>query len=89
MKLKKTTDHDYSNKYITTEEFNNLVLEDLAARLAQANKNSTSAFSKKTYSDGKLKNLNKKLTSNKTEHTKAEKKITDLTNKVGQISEKG
>ena len=32
VKLKKTTDHDYSNKYITTEESNNLVLEDLAAR---------------------------------------------------------
>ena len=49
---KKITDHNYSNKYITTEEFNNLVLEDLAARLAQgnlANKNSISAFSKKTF----------------------------------------
>ena len=41
------------------------------------------------HSDGKLKNLNNKLTSNKTEHAELEKKITDLTNKVEQISEKG
>ena len=37
----------------------------------------------------KLKKLNKILTSNKTKHIHAEKKITDLTNKVTQISEKG
>ena len=38
--------------------------------------------------DDKLKNLNK-VTSNKTKHAEAEKKITDLTNKVAQLSEKG
>ena len=36
----------------------------------------------------KLKNLNKKVTSNKAKHIEAENKITDLTNKVGKISEK-
>ena len=39
--------------------------------------------------DDKLKNLNKKVTSNKTKHIEAEKKMTDLTYKVAQISEKG
>ena len=36
----------------------------------------------------KLKNANKKLTSNKTKDLDAEKEIIDLTNKVTQISEK-
>ena len=40
-------------------------------------------------SDDKLKDLNKDVTSNKTKHVEAEKKITDLTNKVAQISEEG
>ena len=34
-------------------------------------------------------NINKKITSNRTKHTEAEKKIADLTNKVAQISAKG
>ena len=42
----------------------------------------------KTGSDNKLKNLDKKFTSNKAKHVDAEKEITDLTNKVAQISEK-
>ena len=38
MKLKRIeTDHDHSNKYITTTEFNNLVSENFAAQLKQAN----------------------------------------------------
>ena len=46
-KLKKVTDLDYSNKYITTEEFNKLTSQNFAARLAQANlasKNGIAAF---------------------------------------------
>ena len=39
--------------------------------------------------DDKLKTLNKKVTSNKTKHVDAEKKITYLTDKITQISEKG
>ena len=39
--------------------------------------------------DNKLKNINKKVTSKKTKHVKAEKKLTDLTKAVAQISEKG
>ena len=37
----------------------------------------------------KLKNLNKKITLNKTNHVETEEKLADLTNKVTQISEKG
>ena len=37
MKLKKINDHDHSNKYITTQEFNKLTSKNFAARLTQAN----------------------------------------------------
>ena len=83
MKLKKNTDHDHSNKYITIQEFNKITAENSASRLAEANlasKNDIAAL---------VKNLNKKVTSNKKKHVKAEKKVTDLTNKVVQLSEKG
>ena len=56
---KKITDHSY-NKYITTSEFNKLTAENFAARLAQVN------LVTKTDFDDKLKNLNKKINSNKT-----------------------
>ena len=36
-----------------------------------------------------MKNLNKKVTSNKTKHVGSEKILADLTNKVAQILEKG
>ena len=39
--------------------------------------------------DNKLKNLKKKVTSNKTKYLEAKKEITDLTKNVTQISEKG
>ena len=56
---RKITDHD---KYNTTPEFKKLTAEHFAARLAQAN------LVTKTYFDDKLKNLNKKVNSNKTKH---------------------
>ena len=34
MKLKKITDHDHSNKYITTQEFSKLTSQNYTARLA-------------------------------------------------------
>ena len=48
-------------------------------------------FVKKTDFDDKLKKINKKVTSNKTKDVEAKelKKVTGLTNKVAQISEKG
>ena len=63
MKLKKITDHDHSNKYINTQEFNKLTSENFASTFAQANlasKNDIANFVKKTDFDDKLTNLNKK-----------------------------
>ena len=57
--------------HITTPEFNKLTGENFAARLAQANlasKNDIANFVKKTDFDDTLKELNKKITSNKTKH---------------------
>ena len=68
-------DHD---KYITTPEFNKLTAENFAARLAQANlasKSDIANFVKKTDFDDKLKNLNKKVTSNKTKHLLVENEL--------------
>ena len=60
---KKITDHDH-DEYITTQEFNKLIAEKFAARLAQANlasKNYIAVLVKMTGFDNKLKKLNKKL----------------------------
>ena len=79
-------------KYITTREFNKLSGENFATRLAQAKlatKVDVVDFIKKNKFDDKLKKLNEKVTSNKTKHVEAEKKITNLTNKNKQTSEKG
>ena len=79
---KKITDHDY-DKYITTPEFNKLTAENFAARLAQANlasKSDIANFVKKTDFDDKLKNLNKKVTSNKTKLLLVENKLGKLEN---------
>ena len=87
---KKITDHDH-DKYITTQEINELTSENFVTRLAQANlasKNDIAALVKRSDFDDKLKNLNKNVASNKRKHAEAEKKITDLTNKVTQISGK-
>ena len=57
---KVTTHHDY-DKYITTQLFNKLTAEIVAARLAQANlasKNDIANLVKKTDFDDKLRNLN-------------------------------
>ena len=74
---KKILDHDHS-KYITTQEFNKLTAENFAARLAQAKlafKADIDDFVQKTNFDEKLKNVNKKVTSNKTKHVEAENKF--------------
>ena len=52
------------------------------------NKNNIADFVKKADFDDKLKNLNKNVTSNTTKHLEDEKKITNITNRVAQISEK-
>ena len=85
---KKILDHDHNNKYIATQEFNKLTAETFTARLKQANlatKTDIDDLLEKTDFDNKLKKLNKKVTTNKTKHTEAEKK----TKKFGKTSENG
>ena len=55
---KKITNHDHSNKYITTQKFNKLTAQNLVARLSRGNssKNDIANFVKKTDFDNKLKN---------------------------------
>ena len=60
---KKIIDHDH-DKYITSREFHKLIPDNFMARLKQASlasKNDIADFGKKSYSDDKLKNLNKNL----------------------------
>ena len=71
-------DHD---KYITTPGFNKLTAENVAARLAQVNlgsKTDIANFVKETDFHGKLKNLNKKVISNKTIHLLVENQLKKL-----------
>ena len=66
--LNEIPDH---SKYIITPVFNKLRAGNLTARLQQANlatKGDTGDFVKKTNFNDKLKNLNKKVTSNKSKH---------------------
>ena len=92
MKLKKNTVLDHSNRHITTNKFNKLTARNVVARLKLANlafNGDVYDFVEKANFDDKLKNLNKKVTSNKTKHLKTEKKLIDVTNKIAQISKKG
>ena len=77
---KKITGQDH-DKYITTPGFNKLTAENVTARLAQvdlASKTDIGNFVKKTDFHGKLKNLNKKVTSNKTKHFLVENQLKKL-----------
>ena len=69
-----TVDHD-NDKQITTQVFNQLILENFTARLAQitnlASKSNVANFVKKTDFDNKLKNV----TSNKNKLNKFSKKL--------------
>ena len=69
-----TVDHD-NDKQITTQVFNQLILENVTARLAQianlASKSNVANFVKKTDFDNKLKNV----TSNKNKLNKFSKKL--------------
>ena len=75
-----TTDHDH-DKYITIHEFNKLTSENFAARLKQANlasKNDLANLVNKADFNDKLKNLNKKITSNKAQHVLVENELKKL-----------
>ena len=56
-------------KYFTTPEFNNLTVENFAARLKQPN------LVTKTDFDDKLTSFNRKITSNKTKYLEVQKKL--------------
>ena len=83
--------HDHCNSILLPKNLKKFTGENFAARLAKANLASKNivASVKKTNFDYKLNNGNKKVTSNKTELVEAENNITNLTNKLAQISEKG
>ena len=81
-----------SKAYLTTHEIDKLKAEDFAARLKQANlasKNDITVFVKNVHFDDKLKNLNKKVTLNKTRNVEFENKQDDLAKKIKLISIKG
>ena len=84
-------DYDHDNKYITTQVFNKLTAEHLTARVNQANpatKSDIDDFVENTDFDNKLENLNKKVTSNKSEHVEAKKKLTGIRKKLRMYQKK-
>ena len=88
---KKITQHNH-DEYITNQELNKLTLENFTARSALANlpsKNDINNFVRKTDFGDKLKNLNQKVTENKTRHTVVETKLNGLEKKVKIMSTKG
>ena len=64
-----------SSKYITTQEFNILTVENEAARLKQADLVNINDF------DSKLTSFNEQINSNKTKHLKVQKKLNSLITK--------
>ena len=81
----KTPDH---TKNIITPEFNKITAEKVTTRLKQANlatKGDIVDFVKKTCFDNKLKNLNKKVTSNKLKHLPVENEFEKLQHKIDKL----
>ena len=82
MKWNEINYHDYS-KYISTQECSKLPSQNVSERLVQSNlasKNDIDDF------DNKLKNSNKKVTSNKTKHVLVENELNELSGKVRLLS---
>ena len=67
----KLNNHNH-DKYIDTSEFNKLAADVFNARIAQAN------LVTKTDFDAKLSSLNRKITSNKTNHLLVESELDNL-----------
>ena len=63
------------DKYITTPGFNKLTVENMAARLKQAN------LVAKTNFHNKLTSFNRKVTSNETKYLQVQKKLNSLITK--------
>ena len=69
------------SKYITTPKFNKLAAENFTARLKQANvatKADIADFLKRKDFVDKLKNINKRVTSNKSKHLLVENELKEL-----------
>ena len=69
------------SKYITTPKFNKLAAENFTARLKQANvatKADIADFLKRKDFVDKLKNINKRVTSNKSKHLLVENELKKL-----------
>ena len=64
-----------NSKCITTQEFNKLTAENVAARLKQAD------LVNKTDYDNKQATFNRRITSNKTKHLEVQKKLDSLITK--------
>ena len=76
------------NNYIITPEFNKLTTENFTTRIKLANlaiKGDIADFVKKTDFDDKLKNLNKKVTSNKSQHLLVENEFKKLQDKIEKL----
>ena len=76
------------SKYITTPSFNKLTAESFTARLKQASlaiKGDIADFVKRTDFDDKLKNSNKKVTSNKLQHVLVENELKKLQDKIEKL----
>ena len=65
---KKIANHNHSNKYITTTEFNKLTSDSFAARLKQANLGSKSDIANLVNETDFDISFNKRINSNKTKH---------------------
>ena len=72
MKLKRKLLINSRDKYITTAESSKLIAKNFAARLAEIHLVIKADF------DDKLKNFNKKNTSNKTKHLQVENELKKL-----------
>ena len=67
---------DIEGKYFTTADYNKFTSDILDVKIKQKE------LVNKSDIDKKLINVNKKITSNKTKHIEADKKLTDLTKEV-------
>ena len=73
------------SKYIMNREFNKLTAENFTARLKQANlatKGDIADFVKKTDFDDKLKKINKKVISNKSQEVRVENELKNQQDKI-------
>ena len=86
--LIKKTDYDakikdIEGKYFFTADYNKFTSDIFDVKIKQKE------LVNKTDIDKKLININRRVTSNKTKHVEADKKLNHLTKKTAQISEKG